>query len=107
MSKTEKTIKGWNNLTGRMTIFAHRFETKDGDKFFKYSTIIGKDDETLFIDLRLSKDVELPIKKNGTYKINLKKGFFGVNQYKNSDKVLVTKPTIVVQDAEIIDDDDD
>lgn len=107
--KTKSTSQQWNNVSGRMRIFANEASYGEGKRkrsWLNYSTCIGKknDDneyDNLWFNIIFRRD-EAP-DEQGSYFINVKSGFLTLSVYKDG----TIHPAVMVLDYEMESEDED
>lgn len=94
----EKTLKLWNDISGKMTLYAKDFETETG-VYTAFSTSVGKKIENKWINSYFNVYFKKDCQPNliDRFEINVKSGF--ITTILNGDYV---KPCIIITDYEII-----
>ena len=102
-------------ITGKIYLFANKYQNKDGETITRCSTNVAENDKDgnvksrFYLDVKFAgkkapkkEDVE-KLKDDHIYEIDVKDGFLGCKSYTNKDDELVVKPELVVLECEITD----
>lgn len=103
---TPKGEQLWNNIRGKMRVWASEFGNKK-KSWLNFSTSIGKkndDDEydNLYFDVMFKKD-EAPDVEEGAFEIKVKKGFITLKVYNDGS----IHPAVMVMEYDLIDGEDE
>lgn len=100
--KSVKELQKWNNVNGKMNVWANVYKTKKGC-YVNFSTSIFKKTEdeefkNVYFDVLFKKD-EAPKCDEGNFNINVKAGFLTVKEYQDG----TLHPAVMVMDYDVLD----